>query len=89
MEDNRSSHRKRRSGREYEDPFNRLMFGQSRLHKDQREKSPQSPGEPSLDFDELITNLDALIESTKNLKPVFKKLLPTFEKWWKKWKEDG
>lgn len=76
------------SNHHHEDPFTRMMFGsRGQMEDQQQQPSGKTPG-TSIDLDELMTNLDTLIESAKNLKPVFQKALPTLEKIWNKWKED-
>lgn len=70
------------------DPFNLLMFGQKGQAAKPKQQMMDNSFGSSLDLDELMANIDTLIESAKNLKPVFQKALPKFERLWQKWKED-
>lgn len=72
----------------YVDPFNRLMFGENGQTEERNQHEADHSSNSSLDLDELMANIDTLIESAKNLKPVFQKALPKIERLWQKWKED-
>jgi hypothetical protein len=60
------------------DPFTRMMFGS------RNEDKETMYHQPSLDFEELMVSIDTLIDSAKNLKPLFQKVLPVIEQLWKK-----
>ena len=69
---------KKRDSKVTEDPFSRMMFGsKSKVEETQDQQ-------PSLDFEELMVNIDSLIESAQNLKPLFHKVFPIIEQLWKK-----
>jgi hypothetical protein len=65
-----------------EDPFTRMMFGSGNPGNRNTENDLLQPS--GLDFEELMVNIDALVESAKNLKPLFQKVFPVIEKLWKK-----
>lgn len=66
---------------EEEDYFSRFMFGGRRRSS---EESIQQPSEPSIDYDELMVNIDTLVESARNLKPLFKHVYPAVSQFLKK-----
>ncbi len=64
-----------------EDHFSRVMFGSSR----QSEEIQHQPlNSPTLDYNELMVNIDTLMESVRNLKPLFQNFLPVIKQFWKK-----
>jgi hypothetical protein len=65
-----------------EDRFARFMFGGKREHR----SGQQTPtnNQSSIDYETLLENIDILMESAQNLKPVFKKVYPFIEQLWKK-----
>jgi hypothetical protein len=63
-----------------EDPFDMMMFG-SRNKNTETENLPPSS---SVDYEELMENIDALFDSAKKLKPLFHKVFPVIEQLWKK-----
>ncbi|MCQ6280970.1 hypothetical protein [Bacillus sp. EB600] len=69
---------KKSDGKVAEDPFSRMMFGsKSEVEENQVQQA-------SLDYEELMVNIDSLIESAQNLKPLFHKVFPIIEQLWKK-----
>lgn len=58
---------------EEEDHFSRFMFGGRRQSSGE---SIQQPVEPLIDYEELVVNIDTLVESARNLKPLFKRVYP-------------
>jgi hypothetical protein len=70
----------RRGRRPSEDPFNMMMFG-SRIKEPEQEEIQQHP---TLDYEEIMVNIDKLFESAQNLKPLFSKIYPMIEQLWKK-----
>ncbi len=52
-----------------EDYFTRFMFGRRKIP----ENSVQQPG---IDYEELMNNIDTLVESTRQLKPLFQHVYP-------------
>ncbi|PLS02936.1 hypothetical protein [Neobacillus cucumis] len=69
-----------------EDRFNSLMFGPSRNNKGQRphhgEESRQN--QSTIDYEELMMNIDSLVDSVRGLKPLFNKVYPHIQQLWKK-----
>lgn len=66
------------------DRFNRFMFGEGRVHqqetiKDSRKSNPSSPN-----IGVILENIDVLMESAQNLKPLINKVYPLVERFWKK-----
>jgi hypothetical protein len=67
-----------------EDHFSQFMFGTKRK-ADQSEPSEFETGtQPSINYEELMIHIDTLMESAKNLKPLFQKVYPFVEQIWKK-----
>jgi hypothetical protein len=66
-----------------EDPFSRMMFG-SRANVTENVNQNDHQQNSSIDFDELMTNIDNLVESARGLKPLFHKIYPIIEQLWKK-----
>jgi hypothetical protein len=64
--------------------FNRLMFGSRRDHEKKDSQTAANQSQPSIDFEELIVNIDTLMESARNLKPLFQKAYPFVEQLLKK-----
>ncbi|MEW9053687.1 MAG: hypothetical protein AB2392_21175 [Neobacillus sp.] len=64
-----------------EDRFARFMFGEKREHRSQQQPTNN---QSSIDYGTLLENIDILMESAQNLKPVFKKVYPFIEQLWKK-----
>ncbi len=52
-----------------EDYFTRFMFGPRKIP----EKRDQQPG---IDYEELMYNIDTLVESARQLKPLFQQVYP-------------
>jgi hypothetical protein len=69
-----------------EDRFTSLMFGNRRDNKGQTSQQHSEPNQlsPTIDYDELMTNIDTLLDSVRGLKPLFSKVYPYFQQLWKK-----
>jgi hypothetical protein len=71
--------------RRHEDRFTDFMFGQRRGHHQRIEPQQEiNPNQNYIDYEQLMFHIDSLIESTKNLKPLFQKFQPYVEQIWKK-----
>jgi hypothetical protein len=67
-----------------EDRLTNFMFG-TRRNADQDElPGISSSNQPTIDYEELMIHIDTLMESAKNLKPMFQKVYPFIEKIWQK-----
>jgi hypothetical protein len=67
-----------------EDRLTNFMFG-TRRDLDQSEQPEVSESnQPTIDYDELMIHIDTLMESAKNLKPLFQKVYPLIGKIWQK-----
>ncbi|MBM4764241.1 hypothetical protein [Bacillus sp. B15-48] len=70
-------------------PFDRMMFGsrtnppQSQKNQDDQ-KDDSSKNSDSVNLEELLTQIDTLMESAKQLKPMFSKIRPFFTQFLKK-----
>ncbi|XJZ28175.1 hypothetical protein ACF5W4_05085 [Bacillota bacterium Lsc_1132] len=53
-----------------EDHFSRFMFGRARRVPEEKIQ------QPSINYEELMSNIDTLMESARNLKPLFDKVYP-------------
>lgn len=73
-EDNKSRHAA-------EDPFTTMMFGRRNSVNTENENEQQSY---TINYEELMVNIDKLVESAQNLKPLFHKVYPMIEQLWKK-----
>ncbi|WML43370.1 hypothetical protein [Neobacillus sp. PS3-40] len=67
-----------------EDRFSDLMFGSRRDNDPDEEPEMKRENQPSIDYGELMIHFDSLMESAKNLKPLFQKVIPFVEQIWKK-----
>jgi hypothetical protein len=65
-----------------EERFARFMFGGKREHRS--EQQTQTNNQSSIDYGTILENIDILMESAQNLKPVFNKVYPYIEQFWKK-----
>jgi hypothetical protein len=65
-----------------EDRLTEFMFGSRSTSNDQPEKNsePQS----YIDYEQMFVHIDDLMESARNLKPLFQKVFPFVEQIWKK-----
>jgi hypothetical protein len=64
-----------------EDPFTRMMFGSRAMNPNIENQPDQSS---SIDYEELMANIDSLVDSARSLKPFFQKFYPMIEHLWKK-----
>ncbi|WHY78970.1 hypothetical protein QNH20_07510 [Neobacillus sp. WH10] len=69
-----------------QDRFTRFMFGPRREAHQHQPHHRQEPthNQPSIDYGELMMNIDTLMESVRGLKPLFQKAYPIIEQFWKK-----
>ena len=71
---------------EAEDRFTSFMFGPrkegrgNRSHHREELRTNQS----TIDYEELMTNIDTLLDSFRGLKPLFSKVYPYIQQIWKK-----
>jgi hypothetical protein len=79
MEEDQNSTKKKA-----EDRFTDLMFGSRRDNDPDEETEMKRENQPSIDYGELMIHFDSLMESAKNLKPLFQKVIPFVEQIWKK-----
>lgn len=67
------------------DPFSRFMFGPGREVTNTIRSGTRRPeSQETVDFDELLMNFEALMDSASKLKPFFRKIYPVVEQFWKK-----
>jgi hypothetical protein len=67
------------------DRFTDFMFGQRSSHHQSHEQERDVNSNPNyIDYEQLMFHIDSFIESTKDLKPFFKKFQPFIEQFWKK-----
>lgn len=66
------------------DRFNRFMFGPGRIqhHETKKEKNQSSSSSP--DIGAILENVDSLMKSAQNLKPLINKVYPLVERMWKR-----
>ena len=69
---------------EDDDRFARFMFGPRREMNRKVEPTSTETKQPSIDYSALMENIDILMRSTENLKPLVKKVYPFVEQLWKK-----
>ncbi|WP_413302057.1 hypothetical protein AA0X95_23080 [Bacillus sp. 1P10SD] len=71
--------------RKESDRFTSLMFGPGRQQPSRDHQTQESPRQQStIDYEELMNNIDTLMESMKGFKPLFQKVYPYIEQLWKK-----
>ncbi|MEO2077537.1 MAG: hypothetical protein ABGX20_19550 [Bacillus sp. (in: firmicutes)] len=70
------------------DRFTSLMFGHDKQHPDHNHQQNPSQQQATIDYVELMENIDTLMESIKGFKPLFKKVSPFIDQLWKKIKAD-
>lgn len=66
------------------DPFTALMFGSRATDRHGRQIHQPAAQEQGINYEELMLNIDKLMESAKGLKPLFQKIYPVIEQFWKK-----
>jgi hypothetical protein len=70
---------------EKEDPFRRFMFGPRRRPAERDASNSRSDkAEDEIDYMLLMENIDALIDTAKQLKPLFNKITPFINQFIKK-----
>lgn len=72
-----------REERGTEDRFSRFMFGRSREVGQSEHQSVESSPPPAIDYEKIMNDFDSLIESARNLKPLFQKVYPLVREIWK------
>jgi len=84
MEDASMEERKNEERKE-SDRFTSFMFGPGR-HQPRQDHQTQEPSrqQSTIDYEELMNNIDTLMESMKGFKPLFQKVYPYIEQLWKK-----
>lgn len=67
-------------------PFDRLMFGPMThsTRSERKQADPENSSSNQLNFEELMTQIDTLMTSAKELKPMFAKIRPFFDQFLKK-----
>ncbi|MGG3561196.1 hypothetical protein ABES03_06300 [Neobacillus rhizosphaerae] len=75
--------------RKESDRFNSLMFGPGRQPQRDHQTQEAPHQQSTIDYEELMNNIDALMESMKGFKPLFQKVYPYIEQLWKKNKADS
>ncbi|MDP4172126.1 MAG: hypothetical protein Q8906_16060 [Bacillota bacterium] len=78
MEENNNSNKKE------VDPFTRFMFGPGRNEDVENTEDLRQHKGDTINFEELMTNFDALMDSAGKLKPLLQKVYPFVEQIWKK-----
>lgn len=71
----------------HKDRFSDFMFGPGRkqqLEANEHEHQERYTNHAYIDYEQLMVNFDALMESVQNLKPLFQKFKPFVEQIWKK-----
>jgi hypothetical protein len=66
-----------------EDRFSQFMFG-TRRETENEPSEIETGTQPSINYEEIMIHFDTLMESAKNLKPLFQKVYPFVEQIWKK-----
>jgi hypothetical protein len=71
---------------EEQDRFTSLMFGPRRENRGNISQHSEElrTNHPSIDYEELMTNIDTLLDSFHGLKPLFSKVYPHIQQLWKK-----
>ncbi len=76
---------KERYSENRDDRFARFLFGGPKRGQSRPvDPKPSSHDQSTLDFGALLENIDALMESAQNLKPIFKKTYPFIQQFFKK-----
>lgn len=65
-----------------EDRLTQFMFGSRSTSNDQLERDSEL--QSNIDYEQMFVHIDDLMESARNLKPLFKKVFPFVEQIWKK-----
>ncbi|EKN65398.1 hypothetical protein BABA_20531 [Neobacillus bataviensis LMG 21833] len=71
-----------------QDRFTSFMFGSrrelhQRNHPHHQHQEPEQ-NQSTINYEELMMNIDTLYESVRGLKPLFDKIYPVIEQFWKK-----
>jgi hypothetical protein len=64
--------------------FNSFMFGPGRDTHQSNQHQDTTTNPTSIDYGELMVNIDTLMESLQGFKPLFQKAYPLIEQFWKK-----
>ncbi|MBO0961212.1 hypothetical protein J1P26_16030 [Neobacillus sp. MM2021_6] len=71
-----------------QDRFTSFMFGSrsehhQQIHPHHQHQEPKQ-NQSTINYEELMMNIDTLYESVRGLKPLFDKIYPVIEQFWKK-----
>lgn len=66
-----------------QDHFSRIMFGSRKRAEENVHPKNDTSAQPSINFEEIMRNIDTLMDSAKHFKPLFQKVLPIVERIWK------
>ncbi|WP_066071126.1 hypothetical protein [Neobacillus soli] len=69
---------------EYQDRFTSFMFGGRGDYQQKEQHEEPIIKQPTINYEELMVNIDTLMESLQGFKPLFKKVYPFIEQFWKK-----
>jgi len=64
--------------------FNDFMFGPGRSMEANNTQPNENPNQHYIDYVEVMVNIDILMESVKNLRPLFDKVYPFIIQIWKR-----
>ena len=67
-----------------QDRFTSFMFGSRRRNQPHQQHQEPVQNQSTINYEELMMNIDALYESVQGLKPLFNKIYPFIEQFWKK-----
>ncbi|MFZ7944580.1 MULTISPECIES: hypothetical protein [Bacillaceae] len=71
-----------------QDRFTSFMFGHRREHNPHHQtnhhRQEHTHNQSTINYEELMMNIDTLMESVRGLKPLFHKIYPFVEQLWKK-----
>jgi hypothetical protein len=68
----------------HEDVWTSFMFGSGPRHPTNIQQNEPPANRSYIDYEELMGNIDTLVVSVRNLKPLFQKVYPYIEQIWKK-----
>ncbi|MED1470210.1 MULTISPECIES: hypothetical protein [Bacillus] len=70
--------------RDHGNMFDQFMFGPGQRRQEQLQPPETNYSQNYIDYGELIVHLDTLVDSARNLKPLFQNIYPFIEQFWKK-----
>lgn len=68
----------------HEDMWTNFMFGSGPRHPPNIHQHERQTNQSYINYEELMANIDTLMVSVQNLKPLFQKVYPYIEQIWKK-----